>query len=106
VVLQDFYLIVVYLMSSCQKRPNLHTTSPLKAPNRLKSLKLAWRFVLTSCDIYQNPFTQEKILKFWVSNKKYFFMIGFHIAEFHYFFQKIFQYQLTNFVTNKLKQYI
>jgi hypothetical protein len=38
--------------------------SPLKAPNRLKSLKLAGRFVLTSCDIYQNPFTQEKILKF------------------------------------------
>jgi hypothetical protein len=38
---------------------------PLKAPNRLKSLKLACRFVLTSCDIYQNPFTQEKILKFW-----------------------------------------
>jgi hypothetical protein len=27
---------------------------PLKAPNRLKSLKLAWRFVLTSCDISQN----------------------------------------------------
>jgi hypothetical protein len=41
----------------CQKEPNLHTselnttlfcsTSPLKAPNGLKSLKLAWRFVLT-----------------------------------------------------------
>jgi hypothetical protein len=30
------------------------STSPLKAPNRLKSLKLAWRFILTSCDIYQN----------------------------------------------------
>jgi hypothetical protein len=53
----------------CQKEPNLHTnelntffcsTSPLKAPNRLKSLKLAWRFVLTSYDIYQNPLTQEK----------------------------------------------
>jgi hypothetical protein len=65
-------IIVVYLMSlcksfhsrlklahSCQKRHNLHTnelntffcsTSPLKAPNRLKS--------------YPNPFTQEKILKF------------------------------------------
>jgi hypothetical protein len=52
---------------SCQKRPNLHmnalntkffcSTSPLNAPNRLKPLKLAWRFVLTSCDIYQNPFT-------------------------------------------------
>jgi hypothetical protein len=51
----------------CQKRPNLHTnelnttffclTSPLKAPICLKPLKLAWRFVLTSCDIYQNPFT-------------------------------------------------
>jgi hypothetical protein len=39
--------------------------NPIKAPNRLKYLKLAWRFVLTSCDIYQNPFTQEKILKFW-----------------------------------------
>jgi hypothetical protein len=38
----------------------------------LRSLKLTWRFVLTSCDIYQNPFTQEKILKFWqcrLSNK-------------------------------------
>jgi hypothetical protein len=54
--------------------PNLHTnelnttffcsTSPLKVPNRLKRLKLARRFVLTSCDIYQNPFTWEKILKF------------------------------------------
>jgi hypothetical protein len=41
------------------------STSPLKASNQLKSLKLAWRFVCTSCDIYQNPFTQEKILKFW-----------------------------------------
>jgi hypothetical protein len=41
---------------------------PLKGS---KSLKIfAWRFVLTSCQIYQNPFTQEKILKFWVSNKK------------------------------------
>jgi hypothetical protein len=39
--------------------------TPLKAPNRLKSLKLTWRFVLTSCHIYQNPFTYEKILKFW-----------------------------------------
>jgi hypothetical protein len=64
--------IVVYLMSSCvnwayscQKKSNLHTnelhttffcsTRALKAPNRLKSLKLAPRFVLTSCDIYQNP---------------------------------------------------
>jgi hypothetical protein len=64
----------------CQKTPNLHTnelnttcfcsTSPLKAPNRLKSLKLAWRFVLTSWDIYQNPFTQEKILKFWQCRTK------------------------------------
>jgi hypothetical protein len=59
---------------------NLHTNelnttffcskSPLKASNRLKSLKLAWRFVLTSCDIYQNPFTQEKILKFWQCRTK------------------------------------
>jgi hypothetical protein len=49
-LVRDF-IIVVYLMSSCQKRPNLHTnelnttffcsTSPLKAPNHLKSLKLA-----------------------------------------------------------------
>jgi hypothetical protein len=64
----------------CQKRPNLHTnelkttffcsTSPLKAPNRLKSFKLAWRFVFWSCDIYQNPFTQEKILKFWQCRTK------------------------------------
>jgi hypothetical protein len=44
--------------------------SPLKAPNRLKSLKLAWRFILTSGDIYQNPFTQEKILKFWQCRTK------------------------------------
>jgi hypothetical protein len=85
--------IVVYLTSSCvnwfflawmgprvPKNPNLHTnelntrffcsTSPLKAPNRLKSLKLAWRFVLTSCHIYQNPFTQEKIPKFWQCRTK------------------------------------
>jgi hypothetical protein len=65
------------------KKANLHknelnttffcSTSPLKALNRLKSLKSAWRFVLTSCQIYQNPFTQEKILKFWVSNKNFFF---------------------------------
>jgi hypothetical protein len=48
------------------------STSPLKAPNRLKCLKLAWRFVLTSCDIYQNPFTQEKILKFWQCRTKNF----------------------------------
>jgi hypothetical protein len=71
----DSTSIVVYLTfhsrfqmaHACQKRPNLHTnelnttvfcsTSPLKAPNRLKPLKLATRFVLTSCDIYQNPFT-------------------------------------------------
>jgi hypothetical protein len=60
--------IVVYLMTSCvnwpiraKKMPNLHTnelnttffcsTTPFKAPNRLKCLKLAWSFVLTSCDI-------------------------------------------------------
>jgi hypothetical protein len=51
-------LATVKLMFFC-------STSPLNAQNRLKSLKLAWRFVLTSGDIYQNPFTQEKILKFW-----------------------------------------
>jgi hypothetical protein len=64
----------------CQKGPNLHTnelnttffcsTSPLKAQNYFKSLKLVWRFILTSCDIYQNPFTQEKILKFWLCRTK------------------------------------
>jgi hypothetical protein len=64
----------------CQKRPNLHknelntrffcSTSPLKAPNSLKSLKLAWHFILTSCDIYQNPFTQKKFLKFWQCRTK------------------------------------
>jgi hypothetical protein len=65
-------------VSECQKEPNVHTyelnrffcTSSLKAPNRLKSLKLAWRFFLTNCDIYQNPFTQEKILKFWECRTK------------------------------------
>jgi hypothetical protein len=46
------------------------STSTLKASNPLKSLKLTWRFVLTSCDIYQNPFTQEKILKFWQCQQK------------------------------------
>jgi hypothetical protein len=30
---------------------------PLKGSKTLKSLKLAWRFVLTGCDIYHNPFT-------------------------------------------------
>jgi hypothetical protein len=77
-------LIIIYLTSSCvnlaflgtrwslkRSFPNeLNTTffcstSPLKAPNRLKSLKLARRFVLTSCENYQNSFTQEKIPKFW-----------------------------------------
>jgi hypothetical protein len=43
---------------------------PLKAQNRLKSLKLAWRFVLTSCDIYQNPLKNEKFLKFWQCRTK------------------------------------
>jgi hypothetical protein len=32
--------------------------------------ELAWRFILTNCDIYQNPFTQEKILKFWQCRTK------------------------------------
>jgi hypothetical protein len=53
------------------------STSPLKAPSLLKPLKLAWRFVLTSCDIYKNPFTQEKILKFWQCRTKKFVLIGF-----------------------------
>jgi hypothetical protein len=62
------------------KEPSLHTnelnttffcsTSPLKGPNRLKSLKLAWCLVLRNCDIYQNPFTREKILKFWQCRTK------------------------------------
>jgi hypothetical protein len=68
--------------NSCKKIPNLHknklnnlnttffcSTSLLKAPNRLKSLKLAWRFVLTR-DIYQNLLTQEKFLKFWQCRTK------------------------------------
>jgi hypothetical protein len=38
---------------------------PLKGSKSLKIFKLAWRFVLTSSRIYQNPFTQEKILKLW-----------------------------------------
>jgi hypothetical protein len=64
------------LAHSCHRELNeLNTTffcstSPLKAANRLKSLKLAWRFVLTSCHIYQNPFTQEKIHKFWQCRTK------------------------------------
>jgi hypothetical protein len=29
-----------------------------------KFLKIASRFILRSCDIYQNPLTQETILKF------------------------------------------
>jgi hypothetical protein len=58
------------------------STSPLKVPNRLKSLKLAWRFVLTSCDIYQNPFTQEKILKFWqCRTKKALFRMHFSVKN-------------------------
>jgi hypothetical protein len=75
--------IVVYSLSSCKlgfKGPRVPkkaqfthkrveynvffcSTRPLKAANRFKFLKLALRFILTSCDIYQNPFTQEKILK-------------------------------------------
>jgi hypothetical protein len=51
------------------KKPNLHTNELFdellkKTPNCLKFLKLARRFILTSCDIYQNPFTEEKIPKF------------------------------------------
>jgi hypothetical protein len=77
--------IVVYLTSSCvkwarvPKNPNLHTnelntffcsTSSLEAPSRLESLKLAWCFVLTGVDIYQNLFTHRKILKFWQCRTK------------------------------------
>jgi hypothetical protein len=105
--------IVVYLASSCvnwvflawmgprvPKNPNLHTnelntrflwsTSPLKAPNRLKSLKLAWRFVSTSCDIYQNPFRQEKILKFWQcrTKKLLILLLSFWESLFCVFFSK------------------
>jgi hypothetical protein len=36
---------------------------PLKGPKSLKMLKNSLTFVLTSCQIYQNPFTEEKILK-------------------------------------------
>jgi hypothetical protein len=43
------------------------------APYRLKYLNFVWHFVLTSCDIYQNPFTQEKILKFWQCRTKKWF---------------------------------
>jgi hypothetical protein len=39
----------VFFGTSAKKSP----LNPLKALNRLKSLKLACRFVLTSCDIYQ-----------------------------------------------------
>jgi hypothetical protein len=63
------------------KKPNLHknelnttffcSTSSLKAPNYLK---LALHFVLTSCDIYQNRFTQEKIIKFSQCRTKNVFM--------------------------------
>jgi hypothetical protein len=30
-----------------------------KGSKSLKIFKISWRFVLTSCQIYQNPFTQE-----------------------------------------------
>jgi hypothetical protein len=60
----------IYTRTSWIQRLFFCSTNPLKAPNRLKSLKLAWRFVLTSCDIYQNPLTQGKILKFWQCRKK------------------------------------
>jgi hypothetical protein len=56
--------VVVYLHTNELNTTFFCSTSPLKAPNRLKSLKIAGRFVLTSGDIYQNHFTQEKILKF------------------------------------------
>jgi hypothetical protein len=53
----------------CQKKPyNVFLFD--EAPNRWKCLKLVWRFVLTSCQIYQNPFTEEKILKFWQCGTK------------------------------------
>jgi hypothetical protein len=40
---------------------------PVKGSESLKIFKisLAFRFDNWICDIYQNPFTQEKILKFW-----------------------------------------
>jgi hypothetical protein len=50
------------------------STRLLTAPNRLKSLKLAWRFVLTSCDIYQNPLTGENSQILTVSNKKNYYV--------------------------------
>jgi hypothetical protein len=40
---------------------------PLKGSKLLKIFKISLRF---RCDIYQNPFTQEKILKFWQCRTK------------------------------------
>jgi hypothetical protein len=65
-------LIVVYLMARVPK--TAHFThdrvesnvflfdEPLKGSKSLKIFKISLTF-LTSCDIYQNPLTQEKILK-------------------------------------------
>jgi hypothetical protein len=54
------------------------STSPLKAPNRLKSLKLARRFVLTSCascDIYKIRSHRRKFSN--SDRQKTYFMIPF-----------------------------
>jgi hypothetical protein len=84
------YKIVVYLMSSCvnwaffgtsgprvkrvpKKAQFTHErveynvflfNEPLKGSKLLKIFKISLTFRFESCDIYQNPFTQEKILKF------------------------------------------
>jgi hypothetical protein len=44
----------------------------LKGSKSLKIFKISLTFRLTNCDIYQNPFTQEKILKFWQCRTKAF----------------------------------
>jgi hypothetical protein len=37
---------------------------PLKGSKSLKIFKISFPFCFNKCDNYQNPFTQEKILKF------------------------------------------
>jgi hypothetical protein len=37
---------------------------PLEGSQSLIIFQISLTFLLTSCDIYQNPFTQEKIIKF------------------------------------------
>jgi hypothetical protein len=72
--------IVIYLTSSCvilaprvPKKAQITQErveyvflfdEPLKGSKSLKIFKISLTFVLTSCQIYQNPFTQENIFKF------------------------------------------